>query len=51
MLALLNSNEATPLIEKRAELSLSATERFSMWAHLRMCMLCGRYVKQTQVIA
>lgn len=51
MSALFNCNEATLLIEKRAELPLSPTERASVWAHLRMCVLCRRYAKQTQVVA
>lgn len=51
MSALFNCNEATLLIEKRAELPLSPTERASVWAHLRMCVLCRRYAQQTQVVA
>lgn len=51
MSALFNCNEATLLIEKRAELPLSPTERASVWAHLRMCVLCRRYAQQTKVVA
>ena len=51
MSALFNCNEATLLIEKRAELPLSLAERASVWAHLRMCVLCRRYARQTQVMA
>ncbi|MFC6224940.1 hypothetical protein ACFP2F_16955 [Hymenobacter artigasi] len=51
MSALFNCNEATLLIEKRAELPLSPTERASVWAHLSMCVLCRRYARQTQVVA
>ena len=51
MSALFNCNEATLLIEKRAELPLSATERASVWSHLRMSVLCRRYAQQTQVVA
>lgn len=51
MSALFNCNEATLLIEKRAELPLSPTERASVWTHLRMCVLCRRYARQTQVMA
>lgn len=51
MSALFNCNEATLLIEKRAELPLSATERASVWAHLSMCVLCRRYSRQTVLVA
>ncbi|SDY60439.1 anti-sigma factor family protein [Hymenobacter psychrophilus] len=51
MSALFNCNEATLLIEKRAELPLSPTERASVWAHLSMCVLCRRYARQTVLVA
>jgi predicted anti-sigma-YlaC factor YlaD len=51
MSALFNYNETSLLIEKRAELPLSPTERASVWAHLSMCVLCRHYARQTVLVA
>jgi len=51
MSALFNCNEATLLIEKRAELPLTLPQRLRVWLHMRMCMLCRRYAQQTQLLA
>ncbi|WP_426059039.1 hypothetical protein [Hymenobacter sp. B1770] len=51
MSALFNCNEATLLIEKRAERPLTLVQRLSLWAHLLMCVLCRRYAHQTALVA
>lgn len=51
MSAFFNCNEATLLIEKRAERSLTLVQRRSLWFHLLMCVLCRRYARQTAVVA
>ncbi|GAA4017818.1 hypothetical protein GCM10022408_34340 [Hymenobacter fastidiosus] len=51
MSAFFNCDEATLLIEKRAERPLSLAPRLSLWFHLLMCVLCRRYARQTAVVA
>ncbi|GAA3990848.1 hypothetical protein [Hymenobacter antarcticus] len=51
MSAFFNCNEATLLIEKRAEQSLTLVQRLSLEFHLLMCVLCRRYARQTAVVA
>lgn len=51
MSALFNCNEATLLIEKRAEQPLTLWQRLCLWIHLSMCSLCNRYARQSPLIA
>lgn len=48
---LFNCQQATLLIERRADEVLPATTRFQLWAHLRLCPYCRRYEAQSALIA
>ena len=48
---LFNCQQATLLIERRADEVLPAKTRFQLWAHLRLCPYCRRYEAQSALIA
>ncbi len=50
MLRFISCQRATLLIEQRTDMALSATERNSLWLHLRYCPYCHRYGKQTALL-
>jgi len=47
---LFNCQQATLLIERRADEVLPSTTRFQLWAHLRLCPYCRRYEEQSALI-
>jgi hypothetical protein len=48
---LFNCQQATLLIERRADEPLPAKTRAQLWAHLRLCPYCRRYSFQSSFIA
>ena len=48
---LFNCQQATLLIERRADEELPVKSRFQLWAHLRLCPYCRRYELQSAFIA
>ncbi len=46
-----NCQQATLLIERRADGPLPAQTRAQLWAHLRLCPYCRRYEYQSGLIA
>lgn len=48
---LYNCQQATLLIERRADAALPLKTRVQLWAHLHLCPYCKRYAFQSQFIA
>lgn len=48
---LFNCQQATLLIERRADARLPVKTRFQLWAHLHLCPYCRRYEYQSAFIA
>lgn len=48
---LFNCQQATLLIERRADEPLPPKTRFQLWAHLRLCPYCRRYEVQSALIS
>lgn len=48
---LFNCQQATLLIERRADEVLPVQTRLQLWAHLRLCPYCRRYAVQSPLIA
>ena len=48
---LFNCQQATLLIERRADEPLPAKTSAQLWAHLRLCPYCRRYAFQSPFIA
>ncbi|GAA4356561.1 hypothetical protein GCM10023185_20440 [Hymenobacter saemangeumensis] len=48
---LLSCQNATLLIERRADEALPVAARAQLWAHLRLCPYCRRYDFQSQFLA
>ena len=48
---LFNCQQATLLIERRADELLPVKIRFQLWAHLRLCPYCRRYETQSALIS
>ena len=48
---LFNCQQATLLIERRADEALPFKTRFQLWAHLHLCPYCQRYEFQSRLIA
>ncbi|MCC3159746.1 hypothetical protein LJ737_21070 [Hymenobacter sp. 15J16-1T3B] len=48
---LFNCQQATLLIERRADEALPLKTQVQLWAHLRLCPLCRRYAVQSVFIA
>lgn len=48
---LFNCQQATLLIERRADEVLPVKTRLQLWAHLRLCPYCHRYAFQSPFIA
>ena len=48
---LFNCQQATLLIERRADERLPLQTRVQLWAHLRLCPYCRRYASQSPFIA
>ncbi|WP_035561270.1 hypothetical protein [Hymenobacter sp. IS2118] len=48
---LFNCQQATLLLERRADERLSAPTRVQLWAHLKLCPLCRRYEAQSRLLA
>ena len=48
---LFNCQQATLLIERRADERLPLQTRVQLWAHLRLCPYCHRYAFQSPFIA
>lgn len=48
---LFNCQQATLLIERRADEPLPMATRTQLWAHLRLCPYCRRYEFQSDLIA
>ena len=44
---LFNCQQATLLIERRADETLPSRTRVQLWAHLRLCPQCRRYAFQS----
>ena len=44
---LFNCQQATLLIERRADEPLPPVDRVQLWAHLRLCPYCRRYAFQS----
>ena len=51
MLRLITCQQATLLLEQKADHALAQGARASLWLHLRYCIHCNRYAKQTLLIA
>ena len=51
MLRFISCQQATLLIEQKADNALPATDRNSLWLHLRYCPYCSRYAKQSPLLA
>lgn len=51
MLRLITCQNATMLLEQRADQALPKLFRASLWLHLRYCAYCNRYARQTVQIA
>jgi predicted anti-sigma-YlaC factor YlaD len=47
----LNCQQATLLLERRADQALSLPLRAQLWAHLRLCPYCRRYEHQSQLLS
>ena len=48
---LFNCQQATLLVERRADEVLPRKTRFQLWAHLHMCPYCKRYAFQSALLA
>ena len=48
---LFNCQQATLLIERRADETLPVISRVQLWAHLRLCPYCRRYEVQSALIS
>ncbi|WP_375417575.1 hypothetical protein [uncultured Hymenobacter sp.] len=48
---LFNCQQATLLVERRADEVLPINTRVQLWAHLRLCPYCRRYEVQSALIA
>lgn len=48
---LFNCQQATLLVERRADAPLPVRPRVQLWAHLRLCPHCRRYALQSARIA
>ncbi len=48
---LFNCQQATLLIERRADEALPPKTRAQLWAHLRLCPYCRRYSVQSPFLA
>jgi hypothetical protein len=48
---LFNCQQATLLIERRADEVLPLKTRLQLWAHLHLCLYCKRYAFQSPFIA
>lgn len=48
---LFNCQQATLLIERRADEALPRKTQAQLWAHLRLCPYCRRYAVQSPFIA
>jgi hypothetical protein len=51
MLRIISCQQATLHIERQADDALSATERNSLWLHLRYCPFCTRYAQQSLLLS
>ena len=51
MLRLITCQNATMLLEQRADQLVPKPLRASLWLHLRYCSYCNRYAQQTILIA
>lgn len=47
---LFNCQQATLLIERRADEVLPSKTRIQLWAHLSLCPYCRRYAQQSALI-
>ena len=48
---LFNCQQATLLVERRADEALPRTTRLQLWAHLHLCPYCRRYAFQSALLA
>ena len=48
---LFNCQQATLLVERRADEALPRKTQLQLWAHLRMCPYCRRYAFQSTLLA
>ncbi|MBW3127739.1 hypothetical protein [Hymenobacter profundi] len=48
---LFNCQQATLLLERRADAPLPAKTNAQLWAHLRLCPYCRRYAFQSSFLA
>lgn len=48
---LFNCQQATLLIERRADVALPLKTKVQLWAHLHLCPYCKRYAFQSKYIA
>ncbi|SMB87192.1 hypothetical protein SAMN00120144_1501 [Hymenobacter roseosalivarius DSM 11622] len=51
MLRFISCQQATLLIEQRADAPLARADHNSLWLHLRYCPYCNRYARQTALIS
>ena len=51
MLRIITCQNATLLLEKQADHAVPRGQRLSLWLHLRYCISCNRYARQTVLIA
>ena len=51
MLRLITCQNATMMLEQRADQPVPKPLRASLWLHLRYCPYCNRYAQQTVLIA
>jgi hypothetical protein len=47
---MITCKQATELLSKQMEKTLSLKERFNLYLHLRICVLCVQFGKQLQII-
>lgn len=48
---MVSCKEATFLMSKKAEATLSMVEKLKLWFHTSMCTFCKRFEKQTEQMA
>ena len=48
---LFNCQQATLLVERRADEALPRKTRLQLWAHLHLCPYCSRYAFQSTLLA
>lgn len=51
MLRIITCQNATMLLEQRVSQPMPRPLRASLWLHLRYCVYCSRYARQTVLIA